>query len=96
MKILLKIVAVPFVPALAILSMAMKFFAWLSVRIFTLVSFIIGIGGVGLLIKGDVSAGVGVIVIAVLVSPFGIPAIAEALAGLIDDANYSLKGFIAG
>ena len=57
---------------------------------------IIGIGGVGLLIKGDVSAGVGVIVIAVLVSPFGIPAIAEALAGLIDDANYSLKGFIAG
>ena len=96
MKILLKIVAVPFVPALAILSLAMKFFAWLSVRIFTLISFIIGIGGVALLFKGDIAAGVGVIVIAVLVSPFGIPAIAEALAGLIDDANYSLKGFITG
>ena len=94
MKILLKILAVPFVPALAILSLAMKFFAWLSVRIFTLIALIIAIGGVGLLVKGDTGAGVGVLVMAFLVSPFGIPLIAEAIAGLIDGINDSLKGFI--
>lgn len=94
MKILLKILAVPFVVTFAILSVVMKFFAWLSGRIFTLISLVIGIGGVALLIKGDITAGIGVLVIAFLVSPFGIPAIAEAIAGLLDDINYSLKGFI--
>ena len=94
MKILLKILAVPFVPALAILSLAMKFFSWLSVRIFTLIALIIAIGGVGLLIKGDTGAGGGVLVIAFLVSPFGVPAIAEAIAGLLDSVNDSLKYFI--
>ena len=95
MKIIFKILAIPFVVAFTLLGALMKFFAWLSVRFFTVISLLLGIGGAVLLFKGDTYSGVGVIVIAFLVSPFGIPAIAELIAGVIDSLNDSLKGFIA-
>jgi len=94
MKIILKILAVPFVVAFSILGAVMKFFAWLSGRLLAVVSLLLGIGGVALLFKGDISAGVGVLILAFAVSPFGVPAIAEAIAALIDGVNDSLKYFI--
>ena len=94
MKIILKILAIPFVVAFTILCAVMKLFAWLSGRFFAVISLFLGIGGAVLLFKGDISAGIAVLIISLAVSPFGLPAIAEALAGLFDGASYSLKRFI--
>jgi len=95
MKIILKILAVPFIILFSVLGAVMKLFAWLSSgRIFAAVSFFVGIGGTALLFKGDIAAGIAVLIIALLVSPFGLPAIAEGIAGLLDGANDSLKHFI--
>lgn len=96
MKITLKILAIPFIVVFSILGAAMKFFGWLSSRIFAIAAFILGIGGAGVLFSGDTSGGIALLVMAFLVSPFGIPAIAEGFAGLLDGLNDSLKGFIAG
>lgn len=93
MNIILKIVAIPFVIALSILGALFEFFFQLSDRIFMILSSFLGIGGVIMLLFKD-KAGIGVLVIAFLVSPFGIPALAGLLAGLLDAINDSLKRYI--
>ena len=95
MKIIFKILAIPFIIAFTLLGALMKFFAWLSVRFFAFISLLFGVGGAVLLFNGDIGAGIGTLIIAFLVSPFGIPAIAEVIAGAIDSLNGSLKGFMA-
>jgi len=93
-KLTFKIIAIPFVVVLTILSAVIQFFFMLSELIFIIVSFILGIGGAILLFTGDTYGGIGVLVIAFLVSPFGLPAVAEWIAKLLDGLNYSLKCFI--
>jgi len=94
LKIIFKIIAIPFVIVLTILGAVMMFFFQLSGWIFVLVSSILGLGGAALLFTGDTYGGIGVLVIAFLVSPYGLPAIAEWIADLLDSLNYSLKCFI--
>lgn len=94
MKFILKILAVPFVVAFTVLGVVMKFLAWLSERLLAVIALLLGIGGVALLFKGDISAGISVLILAFLSSPFGLPAIAAGIAELIDSANDSLKHFI--
>jgi len=95
-KLVFKIIAIPFVVALTIITAFMKFTLFLSGWILCILSIITGLGGVITLINGNTYAGVGLLVMAFLVSPFGLPAVAEWFVGLLDDMNYSLKGFIAG
>ena len=94
LKLLLKIIAIPFVVGLTILGAVIQFFFMLSEWIFIIISSILGIGGAILLFSGDTYGGIGVLVIAFLVSPYGLPAIAEWIADLLDSLNYSLKCFI--
>lgn len=96
MKIILKIFAIPFVIALTILGFAMTFLGWLSGRVLALVSLLFGVGGVIMLFEGKTRGGIGVLVIAFLISPFGLPALAEAIANVFHSLNGSLIGFIAG
>ena len=53
-------------------------------------------GGVILLCQGGAYSGAGLLVVAFLISPFGLPALAEALAEGLHSLNGSLMGFIAG
>ena len=94
LKLLLKIIAIPFVVGLTILGAVIQFFFMLSEWIFIIISSILGIGGAILLFSGDTYGGIGVLVIAFLISPFGLPAVAEWIANLLDSLNYSLKCFI--
>lgn len=94
LKILLKIAAIPFIIALTILIAVMMFFFQLSGWVFVLVSSILGLGGAVLLFSGEIYNGIGVLVIAFLVSPYGLPAIVEWVVDLLDSLNYSLKCFI--
>jgi len=93
-KLIFKIIAIPFVVGLTILGAVIQFFFMLSEWIFVIVSSILGIGGAILLFTGDTYGGIGVLVIAFLISPFGLPAIAGWIADLLDSLNYSLKCFI--
>ena len=94
-KLPFKILAIPFVVAFFIMGAVMRFLGWLSGRILVLVSLLFGVGGVILLCQGNTYSGIGIIVIAFLISPFGVPAIAEGLAKMFSGFNRSLAGFIA-
>ena len=96
LKLPLKIIAIPFIPVLFLLSLILLFFGWASESIFAFVSLLFGVGGVIILCQGRAYAGIGILVIAFLISPFGIPAIAVWLADVLDDFEDSLKCFIAG
>ena len=95
-KLPFKIAALLLVPVFFLLSLAMKFFAWASGRIFALLSLLIGIGGAVLLFQGNTIGGVILIAAAFLISPMGVPLFAEATGKLLDGLNGSLIGFIRG
>jgi len=96
LKLPFKILALPFVPALFIAGMALTFLGWLSGRLLTVVTLILGVGGVIMLCQGDLFNGAVTLVMAFLVSPLGIPAIAEGIADVFHSMNGSIIGFIAG
>ena len=95
MRIILKLLAAPFVLALtllvAVLNFAFSFASW----VFCALSFLCLIGALFALFTGD-RWGIQGLVIAFAVSPFGLPAVAEWLIDKLDSLNYSLKSFITG
>ena len=95
-KLPFKIVALPFVPALFLLSVAMKFFSWVSSRIFAVLSLLFAVGGAVILFQGNAYGGIGIIVVAFLISPAGMPLFAETIGNIFDGLNSSIIGFIAG
>ena len=95
-KLPFKILAIPFVPVFFLLSLAMRFIGWLSGRVLVMLSLLFAVGGVILLIQGSAYSGIGVLVMAFLISPFGLPTLAEVLAEGLHSLNGSLMGFIAG
>ena len=88
MRIILKIIAAPFVLALTLLVAVLNFSVSLASWVF---------GGLfELFIQGNPQWGITGLVLAFLLSPFGLPTAAEWLVCKLDDLNYSLKSFIAG
>lgn len=99
LKIPFKILAIPFVPVCFFLGLAMRFLGWVSGRVLAILSLLFAVGGVILLCQGGAYSGAGLLVMAFLIfliSPFGLPALAEALAEGLHSLNGSLMGFIAG
>jgi len=93
MRILLKIIAIPFVVALTIFGAIFTFIHFLSAWIFYVASFVFGLLGIAGIIQGDTSGGLGVLFVAFLI--FILPTIAEWIADKLDDLNFSLKNLIA-
>jgi len=96
LKIPFKILALPFVPVLFIVGVALAFFGYLSGRLLAVVTLILGIGGFIFLFQGSIFNGVAMLVMAFLVSPLGLPALAEGIANIIHTLNGSVIAFIAG
>lgn len=98
MKLIAKIIALPFILALtllvAVLSFVLSFSGWLL----SLAASLLGLLGVLALATGwsSASSGVAALVMAFLLSPFGLPAVADWFIGLLDGLNYSLKCFVTG
>lgn len=94
MRIILKIIAAPFVVVLTLLWAALTFlFCWAE----TLLGIASGIAmllALVLFVTGQTTGGIVFTVIAFLISPLGIPVIAGWLIDKLDDLNYSLKNFI--
>jgi len=94
MRIILKIIAAPFVVILTITGAVLAFvlsFAELALKI---VSGIGALLGVVTLVTGQTTNGIIILVLAFLLSPVGLPAIAGWLLDKLFDINYSLRDFI--
>jgi len=96
MRVVLKILAAPFVVALTVIWALMTFlFCWAEL----ILKIASGIGcllAIVLFIIGQTTGGIVFAIIAFLISPVGIPAIAGWLIDKIDDLNFSLRSFITG
>ena len=94
MRIVLKIIAAPFVILLTLSWAIMVFlFCWAEL-ILKFLSGISGLIAIVMLIAGQTQGGIVFGVIAFLVSPIGIPAVAKWLIDKLDDWNDALKSFI--
>ena len=93
MRIILKIIAAPAVLALTLIVAVLNFSVSLASWVLGILSLILAVCGLfELFIQSNPQWGSTGLVLAFLLSPFGLPAAAEWL----DDLNYSLKTFIAG
>ena len=95
MRLIFKIVAAPFALVITIVSLFLTFVLAASAVFFSIASGLIFLGAIILFITGEPLGGGAFLVVAFLVSPYGIPALAGKLVGLLDNAGGVLRGFIA-
>lgn len=94
MRVILKIFAAPFVLALTITVAVLAFFHGIAGAVLDILCGLFVLCSLfALFIEKDMW-GIQGLVIAFLISPVGLPAVAEWLIGKLDDLNYSLKCFI--
>jgi hypothetical protein len=96
MKIFLTIVTAPVMLLLALTAAVCSFILMMASIVFWILSVVATIGGVILLFTHDIAGGVTLLVIAFLVSPYGLPALMARLVAGIHMLRYSLKEFISG
>ena len=94
MRTIFKILAAPFVVVLTVLWAVLVFvFCWAEM-ILKFVSGLVGLLALVLFFTGQTTGGIVFAIVAFLVSPVGIPAIAEWLIDRISDMNDALRCFI--
>jgi len=95
MKIILKILAIPFIVVLSITVAFLYFIFSISEWICTAAAVLIAGAGIIMLATGySVYSSVGLIVIGFLISPFGIRRVIEWFIDRMADLNDSLKEFV--
>ncbi len=95
MRIIIKILASPFVVILTIMVAVFVFLLALTERILNYVSGLLALAGIALMIiSQDWLRGSVILFIAFLASPVGIPAIGEWMIDRLDDLKYSLRNYI--
>lgn len=94
MRIVFKILAAPFVVVLTLFAAIITFLFCVGAAVCFVVCVLSTLLAIVALIAGQTTGCIAMFVIAFLLSPFGIPAIAEWLVGAIHNLNYSLKNFI--
>ena len=95
MRLIFKIFALPFLLVLSLLAAVLMFLYDVAGGFLSLASGILAVIAVGLFVlQHQPVGGVAFLVLAFLLSPYGLPAVAEFLIGLLDELNYSLRRFI--
>ena len=94
--IILKILAAPFVLMLTVVGAVMSFLIDTISALCVPISFVGILLALVLFISGHAGGGLVFLVIAFLISPYGIPAVADWLVDKLHDFNYSLRMFIVG
>ena len=95
MRLIFKIFALPFLLVLSLLVAVLMFLFDVAGWFLSLSSGILAVIAVGLFVlQHQPVGGVAFLVLAFLLSPYGLPAVAEFLIGLLDELNYSLRRFI--
>ena len=94
LKLILKLVAMPFALAFTIVTAVFNFLLSVSAVLFGIVSTLVFIGAVILFATREPTGGIAFLGIAFLVSPFGLPALAGWMVGLLNNIGGTLRGFI--
>ena len=94
--LILRIIAAPVWLVLALLAAFVGFLACAAAGICCVVSALLVLLAIFLFITGQLVGSIVLIVLAFLVSPFGVPAIARHLAGAVCTVKDALGRFIAG
>lgn len=94
--IVLKILAAPVVVALTLLAAVVSFLLCVAGAVCVVGCVVLTLLALVLFIGGQTLGGVVFLVLAFLVSPYGIPAIADWLVDRLYSLKYSLQDFITG
>lgn len=96
MRLIFKLLAFPFVLVTGLLYLVCKFLVIASGAVLGILSGIVFLASLVLFFTAGVWAGLAWLVIAFLISPYGLPMAAAWLVGMIDGANHALKDFVFG
>ena len=95
MRLIFKIFALPFLLVLSLLVAVLMFLFDVTGWFLSLASGVLAVIAVGLFVlQHHPVGGVAFLVLAFLLSPYGLPAIAEFIISVLDGLNYSLRRFI--
>lgn len=94
MRILLKIVLFPITLVLTVVLLICKFFCLFASMLLSILSFLVFALALAMMIfLGEVQDGLKAMLLAYLISPYGIPMFAAWLIGTIEQLNERLKAF---
>lgn len=96
MRFLLKLLFAPILAVLAVVTWFFVFVVSLSSGILCIPAAILGFFGLFILFVDSVSYGVGLLVIAFLISPYGLPMLATWLLAKLHVLRYMLRDWIYG
>ena len=96
MRLIFKLLAFPFVLVTGLLYLVCKFLVIASGAVLGILSGIVFLASLVLFFTAGVWAGLPWLVIAFLISPYGLPMAAAWLVGMIGGANHALKDFVFG
>ena len=96
MRLIFKLLAFPFVLVTGLLYLVCKFLVIASGAVLGILSGIVFLASLVLFFTAGVWAGLAWLVIAFLISPYGLPMAASWLVGMIGGANHALKDFVFG
>lgn len=96
MRLIFKLLAFPFVLVTGLLYLVCKFLVIASGTVLGILSSIVFLASLVLFFTAGVWAGLAWLVIAFLISPYGLPMAAAWLVGMIGGANHALKDFVFG
>ena len=92
MRIILKILAAPFVLLLSLVLGVLTVLHTLTTGVLSILALIAATCGLfACTIGGDLASGIRVLIVAALISPFGLPALSEWLILKLGDLKYALR-----
>lgn len=96
MRLIFKLLAFPFVLVTGFLYLVCKFLVITSGAVLGILSGIVFLASLVLFFTAGMWAGLAWLVIAFLISPYGLPMATAWLVGMIGGANHALKDFVFG
>ena len=96
MRLIFKLLAFPFVLVTGLLYLVCKFLVIASGAVLGILSGIVFLASLVLFFTAGMWAGLAGLVIAFLISPYGLPMAAAWLVGMIGGANHALRDFVFG
>ena len=96
MRLIFKLLAFPFVLVTGLLYLVCKFLVIASGAVLGILSGIVFLASLVLFFTAGVWAGLAWLLIAFLISPYGLPMAAAWLVGMIGGANHALRDFVFG
>ncbi len=96
MRLIFKLLAFPFVLVTGLLYLVCKFLVIASGAVLGILSGIVFLASLVLFFTAGMWAGLAWLVIAFLISPYGLPMAAACRVGMIGGANHALRDFVFG